>query len=304
MSGGNKKFVIDNQSQYFLHLSEGPSVTITTVIFNSKNYDLWQKALRTALRSKNKLGFIDGLIKKPKDDPSEINAWKTVNSMICLWILNVVDPKLRTSIAYVETAREMWTNLQKRYAIGNTPKIHQLKADLATCKQGELDVVEFYSKLSGMWSELDNYTKLSHCICGKCECSLNKTITKMFEEERTHQFVMGLTDESFSTIRSQVLARDPLPSLDVIFNIIQQEEFHRRVMMSREQRSESVMAFAARERTTPNERPTCRHCGKYGHAESGCYKLIGYPANCDTRWRGRGQRGGRGRGGRLGRGAG
>lgn len=39
MSGGNKKFVIDNQSPYFLHPSEGLGVTITMVIFNGKNYD-------------------------------------------------------------------------------------------------------------------------------------------------------------------------------------------------------------------------------------------------------------------------
>ena len=73
--------------------------------------------------------------------------------------------------------------------------------------------------------------------------------------------------------------------------------------MSREQQSESVMAFAARERPTTNERPTCRHCGKYRHAESGCYELIGYPIGWSTRGRGRGQCGGRGRGGRSGRGA-
>jgi len=85
-----------------------------------------------------------------------------------------------------------------------------------------------------MWSELDNYTKVPHCTCGKCECELNKTITNMVEEQRTHQFLMDLNDESFLTIESQVLTRHPLAPLDVIFNIVQQEEYHRRVMMSRE----------------------------------------------------------------------
>jgi len=126
MSGGSNKFVIDNQSPYFLHPSERPGVTITTVIFNGKNYDLWKKAVRTVLQSKNKLRFIDRIIKKPKDDLSEINAWEMVNSMICSWILNDVDPKLHTSIAYAETAREKWTNLQKSYAIGNAPKMSKV----------------------------------------------------------------------------------------------------------------------------------------------------------------------------------
>jgi len=74
--------------------------------------------------------------------------------MICSRIINVIDPKLHTSVADAETAYEMWENLRKHCAVANTPKIHQLKTDLAACKQGSLEVVEFYSKLMGMWSEL------------------------------------------------------------------------------------------------------------------------------------------------------
>jgi len=74
--------------------------------------------------------------------------------MICLWTVNVIDPKLHTSVAYDETAQAMWENLSKHYATTNTSKIHQLKGNLASCKQGGLEVVEFYLKLMGMWSEL------------------------------------------------------------------------------------------------------------------------------------------------------
>jgi len=79
--------MIEPNSPYYLHLSEGPGVAITSIIFNGKNYDLWQQAVRTALRSKNKLGFIDGTIKNPElkesEDSAEQNAWEMVNSMIC-----------------------------------------------------------------------------------------------------------------------------------------------------------------------------------------------------------------------------
>ena len=74
----SKKLIIDRQLRYYLHPSEGPGVTITSVVFNCKNYDLWQQAVKTALRSKNKLGFIDGTLKRPElkdgDDPTERNA--------------------------------------------------------------------------------------------------------------------------------------------------------------------------------------------------------------------------------------
>ena len=45
---------------------------------------------------------------------------------------------------------------------------------------------------------------------------------------------MGLNDDLYSTLRSQILALDPLPSLDKIFNMTQQEENHKRVMMTRD----------------------------------------------------------------------
>ena len=140
--------------------------------------------------------------------------------MICSWIINVIDPKLHPSIAYVETTTAMWENLHKRYAVPSTPKIQQLKTDIAASKQGALDVIDFYSKLMGMWSELSNYIKMPQCTCGKCECEVGAKVVKLMEEERTHQFLMGLDDEVYVTVRSQVLAQDPPPSLDRIFNMI------------------------------------------------------------------------------------
>ena len=50
----SKKIVIDIQSPYYLRPSGGPGIVITYVIFNSKNYELWQQAVRTTLESKNK----------------------------------------------------------------------------------------------------------------------------------------------------------------------------------------------------------------------------------------------------------
>ena len=112
-----------------------------------KNYELWSKAVKTALKSKNKLGFIDGTLAKPTpqqgEDQSELIAWEMVNSMICSWIVNVIDPKLHASVAYADTTKSMWENLRKCYAIGNTPKVHQLKTALASCKQEGLEVVDF-----------------------------------------------------------------------------------------------------------------------------------------------------------------
>ena len=73
------KFVIETHLPYCLHPSEGPGMLITVVIFDGKNYDLWEAAVRTELKAKNKLGFIDGTQTKPTiaegQDPSKLQAW-------------------------------------------------------------------------------------------------------------------------------------------------------------------------------------------------------------------------------------
>ena len=81
------------------------------------------------MKSKNKLGFIDGSITKPKKKDGEITeegkAWEMVNSMIVSWIINVIDRRLHKSAANIDSAEELWENIQKRYAVPNIPKIHR-----------------------------------------------------------------------------------------------------------------------------------------------------------------------------------
>jgi len=80
VSGEKKGFVIEPQSPYYLHPAKGPKVLITAVIFDGKNFDLWEVAVRTALKAKNKLGFIEGTLKRPKEtsdeDFFEANTWE------------------------------------------------------------------------------------------------------------------------------------------------------------------------------------------------------------------------------------
>ena len=196
-----KEFLIDSQSPYFLHPLDSPGAIITTTKFNGKNYDLRQQAIRTALRAKNKVAFIDGTLINPtlKDDTNlaEANAWEMVNSIIMSWIMNVIDPKLHPSVAYVDLAQRMWENIRKRFSIPNVPRIHQLKSTIASCRQEGQEVMDFFSPLMSLWNELGNYTKVPSCTCGPAE-----TMAKMLEQKKGHQFLMGLNDESFSTIRS------------------------------------------------------------------------------------------------------
>ena len=79
---------------------------ITAVMFDGKNYDLWEQAVRKTLKAKNKLVFIDQTLQKPKSkeggELSELQTWETVNFTICSWTFNMIESRLWNSIAFVE----------------------------------------------------------------------------------------------------------------------------------------------------------------------------------------------------------
>ena len=184
------------------------------------------------MKEKNKLRLINGTPKNPEvkeGDFIEYHAWDMVNSMVCSWLLNLIEKNLRPTVAYLNTTRAMWEDLQKRYGVASAPKIYQLKASISECRQGCMSIVEFYSKLRGLWSELDNHVQIPRCTyagctCKDCECNVRKRIVDMFEAEKSYQFLLGLNDDLYSQIRGQILATEPLPSLEKIFNIVSQEE--------------------------------------------------------------------------------
>ena len=120
MVGKDKnRSIIKVHLPYCLHPSKGPGVLITTVMFDGKNCDLWERVVRIALKVKNKLGFMkepqSGMTKSKIKTFSKADAWHTVNSVLCSWILNIIDPKLRLSVTYTEITFGMWEDLKNRY---------------------------------------------------------------------------------------------------------------------------------------------------------------------------------------------
>ena len=84
--GGKKRFILEPHSPYYLDPSKGPGVMITAVVFDGQNYDMWEKTVRTTLKAKNKLGFIDGTLARSKEQRdeefTECHVWNMTNSML------------------------------------------------------------------------------------------------------------------------------------------------------------------------------------------------------------------------------
>ncbi|VFR03490.1 unnamed protein product [Cuscuta campestris] len=188
-------------------------------------------------------------------------------------------------------------DLKTRYGGSNGPRIHQLKSEFQSLRQKGQTVVVYYNQFVTLWNKL--YGSVDP-TCG-CRCEAAALIRAREEQEKTHHFLLGLDDEQFGHIRSQIIATEPVLDIHRAYALIVQEERHKSIVCGRDDRTDALAFAMQRPAHTmgrgdpPNY--SCTHCGKDGHSVDRCYQLHGYPPG-----KGRGGcgttsgRGGRGRG--------
>ncbi|KAK9690010.1 hypothetical protein RND81_09G098600 [Saponaria officinalis] len=258
---------------------------------------------RTSLQAKRKFSFVEGKIPKPTT-PEKLEDWIAVHSMLVAWLLNTVEPSLRSTLPYYDDAQALWTHLKQRFCVVNGTRICQLKASLGECKQGkDEEVSAYFGRLSRIWDELTTYVKTPTCKCNACICSIATQVAKLRAEDYLHHFLLGL-DGAYASIRSHLLAQDPLPSVDHAYQrVIQDESLRRGGASAINSFSDNIMAFKVHSDSRGKQKSAefsdkfCTHCHKEGHDETTCFHIHGFPE-----WWADRPRGGRGsgRGGSMG----
>uniref|UniRef100_A0A2N9FIZ1 Uncharacterized protein n=1 Tax=Fagus sylvatica TaxID=28930 RepID=A0A2N9FIZ1_FAGSY len=125
-------------------------------------------------------------------------------------------------------------------------------------------------------------------------CGAGKSFIDAREKERVHQFMLGLNDH-FSTIRSQILNIEPLPTLSKVYSMVTQEEKQQALASARTLTIEATTlaakgyhptsrmpSFNQRQPINSRSRDRCDHCKKPGHTKDRCFAIIGYPAHWRT----------------------
>lgn len=193
---------------YSLSSSDNPGSMISAVHLTGENYSEWTTEMLNALKAKRKTGFIDGTIKKPTCDGSQMESWVSVNSMVIDWLRTSITPHVRSTVSFISDAADLWENLRNRFSVGNKVRIHQVVSQLASCRQDGQSVIDYYGRLTVLWDELQAYRTLHVCSCGA-----SAQITKEREDEKVHQFVMGLDESRFGNVICQIVDADPMPDL-------------------------------------------------------------------------------------------
>ncbi|KAL2938943.1 Long chronological lifespan protein 2, partial [Bienertia sinuspersici] len=161
-------------SPYYLHPSKGIGAVISPILLKGDTYEEWSRSLRTNLRAKNKLGFIDGTIVVLDVKSSDFDQWGIVNSMLVAWIVNTLDVSICSTVPFPDHVKSLWDDLRDRYSLGNGPRILELKSQIA--------------------DSANEYVKIQ-------------------ENQLLHHFCMELDSKKFGSNVSTLLMMDPIPSI-------------------------------------------------------------------------------------------
>ncbi|KAB1117854.1 hypothetical protein F6X68_33165, partial [Micromonospora sp. AMSO12t] len=90
-----------------LQASDHPGMLLVSSTLTGSNYLSWNRSMKIALGTKNKLGFIDGKLEIPSENSGNFEQWKRVDCMIISWILNSISKDIVDAFLYTTSAREL-----------------------------------------------------------------------------------------------------------------------------------------------------------------------------------------------------
>ncbi|CAN1745883.1 hypothetical protein LINPERHAP1_LOCUS2603 [Linum perenne] len=274
---------INSEHPYFIATGDNPSVLIVpTVLTGAADYYSWARSMRMALMTKNKVGFID----------AAFPAWQRANVLVLGWLTKAVSSEIGQSIIWLDSAREVWLDIQERFGRSSLVRINDLHDQISSFRQGALSVSSYYTRFKVLWDEYAMYRPVPACTCSpRCSCAALSTVREYFRTEQIIRFLRGL-NPAFAHARSQILRSEPLIPINQVFAIIAQEEQEIGIQASNSNvhqasgfpqitQGQSSQVLAAgppiHNFKKGSKRPVCTHCGAIGHTIEKCYKKIGYP---------------------------
>ncbi|GJU03463.1 putative transcription factor interactor and regulator CCHC(Zn) family protein [Tanacetum coccineum] len=169
---------IDQYDPLFLHSNDSSGLTLINFkLEGTGNYKIWNAAITIATHTKNKLGFLNEKLKRPKEEGFMQEQWDRCNSVVLNWILGCVSQDVFIGQVFSKNA-----------------------------KSGS-SLSEHYYKFNALWRQYDSLVNLPDCICENSE-----KLKKHNQLLKLMQFLIGL-DEVYAPIRSIILTTEPI--LDV-----------------------------------------------------------------------------------------
>ena len=133
------------------------------------------------------------------------------------WLLGFVEPHIITNLRAHCSAQSMWNYLKKVYRQNNDSRRFQLEHTIAMFQHGNLSIQDYYSAFLTLWHE---YSDLVTTDVPDVALS---TIQNLHNASQRDQLLMKLRS-GYESVRSSLLNRSPVPSLDICFGELLREE--------------------------------------------------------------------------------
>ncbi|MCH92717.1 retrovirus-related pol polyprotein from transposon TNT 1-94, partial [Trifolium medium] len=132
-----------------------------------------------AIIMKNKLRFLDGSCPMPDPFDPTFEPWVRCNNLVLSWLINSVVPAISQSLVYTDDASQAWSDLKACFSRADRVRVSSLRRDLYALRQGSFSVTEYFTKLKGLWEELELSRPIPNCSCPvPCTCEAMRNAKK------------------------------------------------------------------------------------------------------------------------------
>ncbi|PNX78530.1 hypothetical protein L195_g034508, partial [Trifolium pratense] len=288
----NKGYQTDTLNPYFLHPNENPGLVLVTPLLSGSNYHSWSRSMTMALKSKNKLRFVNGTLPRPDDEDHDSIAWDRCNTMIMSWLTNSVDADIAQSVIWMDTASEIWLDLKDRFYQGDIFRISDIQEEIYTLKQGDSSISAYFTKMKKLWQELDNFRPVPASNCVN-DCIAMAKLKEYKDCDQVIRFLKGL-NEQYHAVRSQIMLMDPLPKIAKVYSLLVQQE--RQIVIPLDESKLLAIngsnSYAGRGQSSRGRgyrgggrsnggrgkgKMLCSHCGQTNHVIYNCWRKYGFP---------------------------
>ena len=144
------------------------------------------------------------------------------------WLLASVDKTVGRSVRFKKTVTDVWKDLAERFGQPSSTLLYSLQKKLFLLEQGNDSISEFYTKIMGIWDEMDSQDPLAICSCNNYNCGIGRKNLKSQQDSRVMMFLMKLNDD-YVQARTNILMMPELPTLASAYRFCMQEERHKEI---------------------------------------------------------------------------
>lgn len=166
----------DPSSVFYIYPFDVTTSQLVSVKFSGNGFTNWRRSMMLTLSAKNNLGFVNGTIAKPEATSPDFVVWEKCNDLVISWIVYNLDENIAKSVLFLNTARDIWIDLEDRFGFVSITQVYSLEQKISEISQGNQSISEFYTSIKSVLDNLDDIHRMIYYNCGICSCEVNSKL--------------------------------------------------------------------------------------------------------------------------------